>query len=103
VLSRITTDTTLIQTAVGSSASIALRNLLTMIGGLVMLLITSVKLTSIVLGAVLFVVMPLVLMGRMVRNLSRQSQDRVADTSAIAAEVLAKFAESPPGRVAPLP
>ena len=88
VLSRITTDTTLIQTAVGSSASIALRNLLIMVGGLFMLLITSAKLTSIVLGTVVFVVLPLILMGRMVRNLSRQSQDRVADTSAYAAETI---------------
>lgn len=88
VLSRITTDTTLIQSAVGSSASIALRNLLTMIGGLVMLLVTSVKLTSIVLGAVVFVVLPLIMMGRTVRSLSRKSQDRVADTSAYASETI---------------
>lgn len=88
VLSRITTDTTLIQTAVGSSASIALRNLLMMVGGLGMLLITSPKLTSLVLGTVVFVVLPLIFMGRVVRNLSRQSQDRVADTSAYAAETI---------------
>ncbi len=88
VLSRITTDTTLVQTAVGSSASIALRNLLMMVGGLAMLLVTSAKLTSLVLGTVVFVVLPLILMGRMVRNLSRQSQDRVADTSAYAAETI---------------
>ncbi len=88
VLSRITTDTTLIQTAVGSSASIALRNLLMMVGGLIMLLITSPKLTSLVLGTVVFVVLPLIFMGRVVRNLSRQSQDRVADTSAYAAETI---------------
>ncbi len=88
VLSRITTDTTLIQTAVGSSASIALRNLLMMVGGLVMLLITSPKLTSLVLGTVVFVVLPLIFMGRVVRNITRQSQDRVADTSAYAAETI---------------
>jgi len=88
VLSRITTDTTLIQTAVGSSASIALRNLLMMIGGLVMLMITSPKLTSLVIGTVVFVVIPLIFMGRTVRNLSRQSQDRVADTSAYASETI---------------
>ncbi len=88
VLSRITTDTTLIQTAVGSSASIALRNLLMMVGGLFMLVITSPKLTSLVIGTVVFVVIPLIFMGRMVRNLSRQSQDRVADTSAYAAETI---------------
>lgn len=88
VLSRITTDTTLIQTAVGSSASIALRNLLMMIGGLFMLMITSPKLTSLVIGTVVFVVIPLIFMGRTVRNLSRQSQDRVADTSAYASETI---------------
>ncbi len=88
VLSRITTDTTLIQTAVGSSASIALRNLLMMVGGLAMLMVTSPKLTSLVLGTVVFVVIPLIMMGRIVRNLSRQSQDRVADTSAYAAETI---------------
>lgn len=88
VLSRITTDTTLIQTAVGSSASIALRNLLMMVGGLAMLLVTSAKLTGLVLGTVVFVVLPLIFFGRSVRNLSRQSQDRVADTSAYAAETI---------------
>lgn len=88
VLSRITTDTTLIQTAVGSSASIALRNLLMMIGGLFMLMVTSPKLTTLVIGTVVFVVIPLIFMGRTVRNLSRQSQDRVADTSAYASETI---------------
>ncbi len=88
VLSRITTDTTLIQTAVGSSASIALRNLLMMVGGLAMLLVTSPTLTALVLGTVVFVVLPLIFFGRLVRNLSRQSQDRVADTSAYAAETI---------------
>ena len=88
VLSRLTTDTTLIQTAIGSSISIALRNLLMMTGGLIMLLVTSPKLTGLVLVAVPFIVAPLVLMGRSVRGLSRKSQDRVADTSAYAAETL---------------
>ena len=88
VLSRITTDTTLIQTAVGSSASIALRNMLMMVGGLAMLLVTSPTLTGLVLGTVVFVVLPLIFFGRLVRNLSRQSQDRVADTSAYAAETI---------------
>jgi ATP-binding cassette, subfamily B, bacterial len=88
VLSRLTTDTTLIQTAVGSSVSIALRNLLMMIGGLTMLVITSAKLTGLVLVTVPLVIVPLILMGRTVRNLSRKSQDRVADTSAYAAETI---------------
>jgi ATP-binding cassette, subfamily B, bacterial len=88
VLSRITTDTTLIQAAVGSSVSIALRNLVLLVGGLAMLLITSAKLTGLVIVALPAVVVPLILMGRMVRKLSRSSQDRVADTSAYAAETL---------------
>lgn len=88
VLSRLTTDTTLIQTAVGSSVSIALRNLLMMVGGLTMLFITSAKLTGLVLITVPLVVVPLIFMGRLVRNLSRKSQDRVADTSAYASETL---------------
>ncbi len=88
VLSRLTTDTTLIQTAVGSSVSIALRNLLMMVGGLTMLFITSAKLTGLVLVTVPLVIVPLILMGRVVRNLSRKSQDRVADTSAYAAETI---------------
>ncbi len=88
VLSRLTTDTTLIQTAIGSSISIALRNLLMMIGGLIMLVITSPKLTGLVLVTVPFIVAPLIMMGRSVRGLSRKSQDRVADTSAYASETL---------------
>jgi ATP-binding cassette, subfamily B, bacterial len=88
VLSRLTTDTTLIQTAVGSSVSIALRNLLIMIGGVTMLFVTSPKLTALVLLTVPLVIVPLILMGRSVRNLSRKTQDRVADTSAYAAETL---------------
>ena len=88
VLSRLTTDTTLIQTAVGSSVSIALRNILMMIGGVTMLFITSAKLTGLVLVTVPLVIVPLILMGRTVRNLSRASQDRVADTSAYAAETI---------------
>ncbi len=88
VLSRLTTDTTLIQTAIGSSISIALRNILMMTGGLIMLVVTSPKLTGLVLLAVPFIVAPLIMMGRNVRGLSRKSQDRVADTSAYAAETL---------------
>ena len=88
VLSRLTTDTTLIQTAIGSSVSIALRNLLMIVGGLGMLFLTSPKLTGLVLVTVPLVIVPLIFMGRMVRGLSRRSQDRVADTSAYAAETL---------------
>jgi ATP-binding cassette subfamily B protein len=88
VLSRITTDTTLIQAVVGTSISMALRNVLLFLGGLVMLFITSVKLSSIILGLLVLVVVPIVLFGRRVRKLSRDSQDRIADASAMAGEIL---------------
>jgi ATP-binding cassette subfamily B protein len=88
VLSRLTTDTTLIQTLVGTSISLALRNALLFAGGLVMLFVTSVKLTSIILFMLAAVVLPIVLFGRRVRKLSRDSQDRVADASALAGEIL---------------
>jgi ATP-binding cassette subfamily B protein len=88
VLSRITTDTTLLQTLVGSSASVALRNLLLFVGGTVMMLVTSPKLTGLALLVVPLVVLPIVLFGRRVRRLSRATQDRVADVSAYADETL---------------
>jgi ATP-binding cassette subfamily B protein len=88
VLSRLTTDTTLIQTVVGTSISLALRNTLLFVGGLAMLFVTSVKLTSIILGLLVLVVVPIVLFGRRVRKLSRDSQDRIADASALAGEIL---------------
>jgi ATP-binding cassette subfamily B protein len=88
VLSRLTTDTTLIQTVVGTSISLALRNTLLFIGGLAMLFVTSARLTSIILGLLVLVVVPIVLYGRRVRTLSRDSQDRIADASALAGEVL---------------
>src|SRR5450830_125548 len=88
VLSRITTDTTLIQSVVGTSISLALRNSLLFLGGLVMLFITSVKLTSIILGLMVVVIVPIILFGRRVRSLSRDSQDRIADASAMAGEIL---------------
>ena len=79
VISRLTSDTTLIENAVGSSLSIALRNLLILIGGLIMLFTTNLKLTLLVLGGVPLVVAPIVLFGRRVRRFARISQDRVAD------------------------
>ena len=79
ILSRLTTDTTLIQSVVGSSVSVALRNLLLLLGGSVMLLVTSPKLTGLVFLVVPFVVAPILILGRRVRRLSRASQDRVAD------------------------
>ncbi|HEX3943878.1 MAG TPA: ABC transporter transmembrane domain-containing protein [Rhizomicrobium sp.] len=88
VLSRLTADTTLIQTVVGSSASVAARNLVMLTGAFTMLFITSVKLTSLVLAIVIVVVIPLILFGRWIRTLSRRTQDRIADTSARASEVL---------------
>ncbi len=88
VLSRITTDTTLIQSVVGTSISMALRNVLLFIGGLAMLFVTSVKLSSIIIGLLILTVLPIVMYGRRVRTLSRDSQDRVADASAMAGEIL---------------
>ena len=88
VLSRLTTDTTLVQTVVGSSFSLGLRNLVMGVGALALLVITHPYVMSLVLLVVLLVVLPAMLFGRRVRRLSRASQDRVADSSAIAAEVL---------------
>ncbi len=88
VLSRLTTDTSVIQSVVGSSASIALRNALILVGGIAMLLVTSPKLTGLVLLCVPLTVFPILLLGRRVRALSRESQDRVADASAQASETL---------------
>ncbi|MDC8785266.1 ABC transporter transmembrane domain-containing protein [Roseateles koreensis] len=88
VLSRITTDTTVVQTVVGSSFSMGLRSTVMGIGAMVMLVATNPVVMMQVLGILLLVVMPAIYFGRRVRKLSRASQDRVADTSAIAAEVL---------------
>jgi len=88
VLSRLTTDTTLVQTVVGSSLSMGLRNAVLGIGAMVMLVITNPYVMTQVLGILVIVVLPSLYFGRRVRKLSRASQDRVADTSAIAAEVL---------------
>ncbi len=88
VLSRLTTDTTLVQTVVGSSLSLGLRNTVMGLGALGMLVVTNPWVMSQVLGILVLVVLPSLYVGRRVRKLSRASQDRVADTSAIAAEVL---------------
>jgi ATP-binding cassette subfamily B protein len=88
VLSRLTTDTTLIQALVGTSISMALRNALLLIGGLAMLFVTSIKLSAIIIVMLAGVVLPIVVFGRRVRRLSRDSQDRVADASALAGEIL---------------
>ena len=88
IISRLTTDTTLIQTVIGSSASMALRSLLTLIGGLILMLITSTKLTMYVLAGVPLVLIPIVLFGRGVRKLSRKSQDTIADVGSHAGEII---------------
>ena len=88
VLSRLLGDTTLVQTVVGSSLSMGLRNAVMGVGALGMLVVTNPYLMVQVLGALLLIVAPSVWFGRRVRKLSRASQDRVADSSAIAAEVL---------------
>ncbi len=88
VLSRLTTDTTLIQTVVGTSISMALRNLLLLAGGLLMMFITSASLSAIIVVLLLAVILPIVIFGRRVRKLSRASQDRIADASGLAGEKL---------------
>lgn len=88
VLSRLTTDTTLVQTVVGSSLSMGLRNAVMGLGALLMLVVTNPYVMSQVLGILVLVVLPSLYFGRRVRRLSRASQDRVADSAAIAAEVL---------------
>ena len=88
IQSRITTDTTLLQTVIGSSVSIALRNLLMFLGGLFWMGITNFKLTSIVLLAVPVVVAPILIYGRRVRALSRESQDKIADAGSYINESL---------------
>lgn len=88
IQSRITTDTTLLQTVIGSSVSIALRNVLMFVGGLALLFVTNAKLSLIVVASVPFVVAPVVLFGRRVRRLSRTSQDRLAVVGSFAGESL---------------
>ncbi|MCE2915859.1 MAG: ABC transporter transmembrane domain-containing protein [Rubrivivax sp.] len=91
VVSRLTTDTTLVQTVVGSSLSMGLRNTVMGIGALLALVITNPAVMAQVLGILVLVVLPALYFGRRVRKLSRASQDRVADSSAIAAEVLGEI------------
>ena len=88
VLSRLSTDTTLVQTVIGTSVSMGLRNLFLFAGGLVMLLVTNPHATLIILAVIAATVIPVTLFGRRVRKLSRASQDRIADSSALAGEVL---------------
>ncbi|WP_086931907.1 ABC transporter transmembrane domain-containing protein [Agarilytica rhodophyticola] len=91
IQSRLTADTTILQSVIGSSMSVALRNFIMMIGGVIWLFITNIKLTSIVVISLPLVVAPIVIFGRRVRGLSRQSQDRVADVGAYVGERLTQI------------
>ncbi|GHE04642.1 ABC transporter [Defluviimonas sp. 20V17] len=88
VISRLTTDTTLILSVIGSSVSVALRNVLLLIGGLALMLYTSAKLTGLVLLIVPVVIVPIILLGRRLRGLSRENQDWIAKSSGNASEAL---------------
>ncbi len=88
VLSRITTDTTLILSVIGSSASIALRNVLIFIGGVILMLLTSVKMSIMVLWPIPVVLFPIMFLGRRVRSLSKENQDLIAESSGGASELL---------------
>ncbi|QCP49854.1 ATP-binding cassette domain-containing protein [Trinickia violacea] len=88
VLSRLTTDTTLIQTVVGTSLSLGMRNFFLLVGGVAMLVVTSPVLSGYIIATLIVVVAPIVIFGRRVRRLSRASQDKVANASALAGEVL---------------
>ncbi|WP_236190823.1 ABC transporter transmembrane domain-containing protein [Pseudomonas pharyngis] len=91
IQSRLTADTTLLQSVIGSSLSLFLRNLLMVIGGVVLLFITNPKLTSIVVIALPLVIAPILIFGRRVRNLSRLSQDRIADIGSYVSETLGQI------------
>jgi ATP-binding cassette subfamily B protein len=88
IMSRLTSDTTLVESVIGSQASVALRNMLMFVGGTVMLCITSPKLTGLVFLVVPLVVGPIIVLGRRVRRFSRASQERIADISSYASEAL---------------
>lgn len=91
IQSRLTSDTTLLQSVIGSSLSMFLRNALMVIGGIVLLFITNPKLTSIVVVALPLIIAPILMFGRRVRNLSRESQDRVANVGSYVAEALGQI------------
>ncbi|VVP59242.1 Lipid A export ATP-binding/permease protein MsbA [Pseudomonas fluorescens] len=91
IQSRLTADTTLLQSVIGSSLSLFLRNLLMVIGGIVLLFVTNPKLTSIVVIALPLVIAPILIFGRRVRSLSRLSQDRIADIGSYVAETLGQI------------
>ena len=91
IQSRLTADTTLLQTVIGSSLSMALRNIIMMLGGIVLLFVTNPKLSAIVIAALPLVVAPILIFGRRVRALSRQTQDRVADVGSYVGETLGQI------------
>ncbi|MHC8305313.1 ABC transporter transmembrane domain-containing protein [Pseudomonas sp. PB3P13] len=91
IQSRLTADTTLLQSVIGSSLSMFLRNFLMVIGGIVLLFITNPKLTSIVVVALPLVIAPILIFGRRVRSLSRLSQDRIADIGSYVSETLGQI------------
>ncbi|MDE1165891.1 MAG: ABC transporter transmembrane domain-containing protein [Pseudomonas sp.] len=91
IQSRLTTDTTLLQSVIGSSLSLFLRNALMVIGGVVLLFVTNPKLTSIVVIALPLVLAPILIFGRRVRGLSRLSQDRIADVGSYVSETLGQI------------
>mgnify|MGYP003310389285 FL=1 len=88
VLSRITTDTTVILSVIGSSVSVALRNVFILIGGMILMLLTSLKLTSLVFLIVPAIIIPILVLGRRLRTLSRENQDWIAASSGNASEAL---------------
>src|SRR5499427_100571 len=88
IMSRLTADTTQIKAAVGTSVSVALRNLLLFLGSAAMMVVTSPRLSGVVLAAIPIIVLPLVAFGRWVRRLSRTAQDTLADASADASELI---------------
>src|SRR5262245_1075611 len=88
VISRLTNDTTMLENVIGSSLSLALRNIVLGVGALILLMLTSLKLTLLVLAGLPVVLLPIILFGRRVRRLARTSQDRVADTGAYIDEAI---------------
>lgn len=88
MITRLTTDTTLLQSIIGSSLSFALRNFLMMLGGLAMLLITNIKLSLLVLFIVPVIILPMMIFGKRVRHLSRRSQDNMATVGSLAGELI---------------
>ena len=88
IMSRLTSDTTLLQSIIGSSASIALRSAISFSGALIMLLVTNFKLSLMIVLAVPLILMPILIFGRKVRKLSRDSQDSIADVGSYAGEVI---------------